>query len=215
MSGQGAEVVLVHGLWVSSWSMGVLARHLREAGFRTRRFKYSTTKQDLEQQVEGLYEFALGEDGTLPNFVCHSMGGLVTLQMLQAHPSTPSGRVVLMGSPLQGSSVAKRISKWPGGHAMLGAAESTLASGVRGWPENREIGMIAGVRTFGLGILAGGARDRGDGTVMPEESRHEALNDHIDLPVTHTSMLFSRKVSTHAAEFLRQGHFTRDGGNPR
>jgi len=201
------QVVLVHGLWFRRWSMQYLARQLRKADFIPRGFSYSTTSQDLGKQVEKLHRFAELPDGSLPHFVAHSMGGLITLQLLEHCAQKPSGRVVLMGSPLQGSSVAKRVSRWPGGQIALGAAERTLVEGIRAWPNQREIGMIAGTRPMGLGVLAGGGRSGGDGTVLAEESRHDALDDHIEIPVTHTSMLFSSQAAKQVISFLRNGYF--------
>ena len=201
------QVVLVHGLWFRRWAMHFLGRQLRRAGFAARGFSYSTTTQDLGRQVEKLRRFAELPDGSLPHFVAHSMGGLITLQLLERCRGVVSGRVVLLGSPLQGSSVARRVSQWPGGRIALGAAEATLVEGIQAWPREREIGMIAGTRSMGVGVLAGGGRHRSDGTVLAEESRHEALDDHIELPVTHTGMLFSPEVTRQVIAFLRSGHF--------
>lgn len=209
-----AEIVFVHGLWVSSWSMGVLAHHLRKDGFATRRFSYSSTHQDPQRQAEELFAYAVRSDGTLPNLVAHSLGGLITLRMLVAHPGTPSGRVVLMGSPVHGSSVASRVGRWPGGHFLFGTAKRTLTEGVRHWPEGREVGMISGTRSFGIGLFAGGARHEGDGTVLSAETRHQGLRDRIELPVTHTSMLFSSEASRQAAAFIRTGRFEHDQAKP-
>ena len=202
-------MVLVHGLWFGRWSMALLARRLRRAGFKTRSFAYSTTRHDLESQVEKLYRFALGTIDCLPHFVAHSMGGLISLQMLENHPQTPSGRVVLMGSPLAGSSVAKRVSRWPAVRTLFGTAEPTLIGGVRAWPNNREIGMVAGTRSLGLGLFAGSAGQKSDGTVLAEESRHDGLDDHIEIPATHTTMLLSAEVARQAIAFLREGRFDR------
>lgn len=202
-----SEVILLHGLWFRGWAMFPIGRRLRKAGFDTRAWSYSTTHQDLESQAEKLYRFALRADGSMPNFIAHSLGGLIIVQMLLLHPETPCGRVVLLGSPLQGSSVAKRLSAWPGGRIALGEAERTLIEGVRAWPGDREIGMIAGTRSVGLGLLAGGAGHPGDGTVLSKETRHEALTDHIELPVSHTSMLFSKAAARQAGAFLRRGRF--------
>jgi pimeloyl-ACP methyl ester carboxylesterase len=140
------HVVLVHGLWFGAWAMSPLARYLRREGFSSRAFGYSSTHQDLHQQSEDLLRFASEPDGALPHIVAHSMGGLITLQMLANHPGTPSGRIVLLGSPVRGSSVARRLSRWPGGQVMLGAAKETLVRGADAWPRDREIGMIAGTR---------------------------------------------------------------------
>ncbi len=201
------KVVLVHGLWFGSWAMAHLARHLGQAGFSARKFSYSTTHHDLDLQVEKLFQFAVRDDGNLPHFIAHSMGGLVTLQMLQAHPGVRSGRVVLMGSPLRGSSVARQLSRWPAGRRLLGAAENTLIEGIRGWPEGREIGMVAGTLSMGLGVFAGGARLKSDGTVLAEESHHPALNDLVEIRTSHTGMLFSSAAAQQAVAFLGKGRF--------
>lgn len=201
------EVVLVHGLWVRTWAMERLARQVGNAGFHVRKFNYKTTTQELDRQSRALFEFSIGKDGALPNFIAHSMGGLITLHMLAQHAETPCGRIVLMGSPVQGSQVARNVSRWPAGSNLLGQATNTLTEGAGEWPEGREIGMIAGTRAFGLGVLAGGRFAQGDGTVLAGESHHEQLHDHVEIPTTHTGMLVSAEAARQAIEFLRTGHF--------
>ena len=205
--GAGREVVLVHGLWLRGWAMAVLGWRLRKAGFRTRSFSYATTRQELGQQVEKLHRFALAGGGGMPHFVAHSMGGLITVQMLERFGGEPSGRVVLMGSPLRGSSVASRVSEWPGGKALLGAAQRTLIEGVQNWPNRWEIGMIAGTQQVGIGVVAGGAADRSDGTVLEHESRHDGLDDYIEISTSHTGLLVSPHAARQAIAFLEHGTF--------
>lgn len=205
-------VVLVHGLWFGAWSLGLLARRLRRAGFATRRFRYRTTRDGLQRHARALRGF-IGAPGPGPlHFVAHSLGGLVTLRMLADAAELPEGRIVLLGSPLQGSAVARKTARIPGGCRLLGAALTVLESGFRSLPAGRETGMIAGSRALGLGLLVGGAGGRGDGTVALRETRLEGLKDHVVLPVTHTGMLFSRKVAEHAIEFLRTGRFEPGAG---
>lgn len=203
------NVALVHGLWLGKTCMRPLARRLRKAGFATKIFSYSTTRSDLDANIDNLYRFAVLEDGQLPHFVAHSMGGLLTLQLMLMYPDVPSGRIVLLGSPLRGSEMARRVSQWRTGPVMLGKAEPTLIQGVRAWPEQREVGMIAGSRKFGFGVFAGGARKPGDGTVYAEESTHEGLDDHIEIKTTHMGLLISREVARQTLFFLRHGQFNR------
>jgi hypothetical protein len=73
---------------------------------------------------------------------------------------------------------------------------------------DRDIGMIAGSRSIGLGLLLGGLGEPGDGTVAVAETRAEGLRQHRLLPVTHTGMLFSKQVAREVAYFLRTGSFT-------
>ena len=99
MEKKNPDVVLIHGLWFGAWAMAQLSRRLERSGFRTRIFAYSTIREELAEQTEALYRYAVDDSGALPHFVAHSMGGLITLNMLRAHASGPCGRIVLLGTP--------------------------------------------------------------------------------------------------------------------
>ena len=114
-----------------------------------------------------------------------------------------------MGSPLDGSAVARRTRKVPGAEKLLGEIQSTLEHGYEYLPPDRETGMIAGSRAFGLGMLVGGAGKPGDGTVAVRETLATGLKDHLVLPVTHTGMLVSAEVARQASNFLKSGRFDR------
>lgn len=203
------QVVLVHGLWFGAWSLAPLARRLTAAGFEPRRFRYRTTAAALDQHARDLRAFVGPEPRAPLHFVAHSLGGLVTLRMLAEHGDLPAGRVVLLGSPLHGSAVARKAIRVPGGRRLLGVARPTLETGFSALAAGREIGMIAGTRGVGLGLLVGGTDGPGDGTVALAETRDEGLADHVTLPVTHTGMLFSRAVARQACRFLQTGRFDR------
>jgi pimeloyl-ACP methyl ester carboxylesterase len=201
-------VVLVHGLWFGPWSLGLLARRLRQAGFEPRRFRYRSTRAGLAEHARALRQF-VGSPGSQPvHFVAHSLGGLVTLRMLAEEAELPSGRLVLLGSPLGGSAAARKSARLPGAGRLLGAAQPALGSGFATLAADRDIGMIAGSRSIGLGLLLGGLGEPGDGTVAVAETRAEGLRQHRLLPVTHTGMLFSKQVAREVAYFLRTGSFT-------
>ena len=201
-------VILVHGLWFGAWSLGLLARRLHKAGFEPRRFRYRTTRNGLDGHARALRQFI--DSGSYPalHIVAHSLGGLVTLKMLADDGGLPPGRIVLLGSPLQGSVVARKTATLPGGSSLLGAIRSELAAGFPRLAAGRDIGMIAGARSFGLGLLLGGLGEPGDGTVAIRETRAEGMRGHRVLPVTHTGMLFSGAVVREIVCFLRKGNFT-------
>lgn len=209
MSGPRAPpvVVLVHGLWFGSWSLALLSRRLRRAGFEPCRFRYRSTRADLAAHAEALRQYVDALDAPSPHFVAHSLGGLVTLRMLADAPNLQCGRIVLLGSPLQGSEVARRAARLPGGKGLLGAAQPALEAGYPAIAAGCEVGAIAGTRSFGLGWLVGGLGETSDGTVAVAETRTDALADRLHLPVTHTGMLVSRKVASRVAGFLRNGRF--------
>jgi len=202
-----AEVIIVHGLWFGSWAMASLARKLGKAGFQCRRFSYATTGAGLNQHAADLREFVSQSSSHHIHFAAHSLGGLVTLRMLEIFDGIAPGRVVLIGSPLGGSVTAQKAGKIPGAEKLLGEIRPALKAGYGKLPPDRETGMIAGTRGVGLGMLVGGVGGPGDGTVATAETRMDGLTDHIELPVTHTGMLYSRKVAIQAAHFLRAGVF--------
>jgi len=201
------EVVLVHGLWYRAWSMRVLRERLEAAGFAVRCFSYPTRTRVPVDNAADLHEFARCAKSSEQHFVAHSLGGLVTLAMLYAAQDLPPGRLVLMGTPLQGSAVARRIARWPGGSWFMGKASEVLGRGDPTPSPGRETGMIAGVKPFGLGRLSGAAAGMHDGTVAVHETRSDVLTDRIELPVTHTGMLVSSEVARQAAYFLQVGRF--------
>ena len=200
-------VVLVHGLWFGAWSLAVLARRLRGAGFETLRFHYRSTRGGLGQHARDLRRFVAAWPRDTVHFVAHSMGGLVVLKMLAESDGVPDGRVVLLGTPLAGSAVARRAAGVPGGRQLLGNALATLDRGGSELGITHEVGMIAGTRGVGLGLLVGGTGGPGDGTVAVAETVIEGLADRIELPVTHTGMLGSAAVARQVAVFLQDGRF--------
>jgi len=202
-----AEVILVHGLWFGPWAMARLARKLQAAGFGVRRFSYPSTAGQIDAHSRQLLKFARQTRSGRLHFVGHSLGGLVCLHLLNENPELPPGRVVLLGSPLDGSSIARRSQRIPGGDRLLGQVRTALENGYGQLPQGRETGMLAGTRAIGLGILLGGAGTPGDGTVAVAETRATGLKDHLLLPVTHTGMLYSAEVARQTACFLRTGSF--------
>lgn len=210
MSGPG--VVLVHGLWFGPWSLTLLARRLRRAGFHTRSFRYRTTRQSLDRHAADLRAFIGGVRERPLHIVAHSLGGLLTLEMLAHAEGLEAARVVLLGSPLGRSAVAHKAGRVPGGRQLIGAARDALLNDHGPLAVPNPVGMIAGTRGIGLDLLLGGTGGPGDGTVALAETRAEGLADRLELPVTHTGMLFSRAVAAQTVQFLRSGRFSPSPG---
>jgi pimeloyl-ACP methyl ester carboxylesterase len=187
--------------------MSRLDRKLQAAGFSVRRFAYPSTAGQLDVHSRQLLEFCRQSRSDRMHFVAHSLGGLVCLHLLNQNPDLPPGRVVLMGSPLDGSSVARRSARLPGAGKLFGQVKTALEGGYGELPAGRETGMIAGTRDIGLGMLLGGAGKPGDGTVTVAETRTTGLKDHLLLPVTHTGLVFSSDAARQVICFLQTGSF--------
>ncbi|NBB93023.1 MAG: alpha/beta fold hydrolase [Gammaproteobacteria bacterium] len=199
-------VVLVHGLWWGPWSMGLLARRLERRGFRTQAFGYPTMRQSLRANAEALREFVAGLSLERVDLVGHSLGGLVILRMLDEFSDLPPGRIVLLGSPVQGSAVGRRVADRPLFKPLVGQARTALERGFSHAPAGRETGVIAGSRSVGVGRLFGPLDTPNDGTVTLAECRLEGAAECV-LPVTHTGLVTAPGVARATSGFLRSGSF--------
>ena len=205
-----ADVVLVHGLWNRGWMMASMAKRLRARGHRVRVFSYPTRAADLDGHADALHDFLEKDRAQELHLVGHSMGGLVILNMLSRYDDLPPGRVVLMGTPVQGSAVVRKMAKLPGQEFIFGKSRENLLQGFRVSPEGRETGMIRGTRPFGFGQIAGRPDEPNDGSIRLSETQLEGLKDTIDLPVAHSEMLVSAKVVDQVEQFLLYGSFKKD-----
>lgn len=209
-------VILVHGLWMSGFELGVLKHRLEHEGrFRAVAFSYPSIAGSMADHVRGLVDFARGQRADELHFVGHSLGGLVILRALQSTDDLPPGRAVLLGTPLQGSKAAQGVARLlPFGKAILGAAvnEEIVECVSREWSGHRDIGVIAGSMGLGLGRLFADMSADHDGTVMVDETRLPGAKDHLVLPTSHTGMLFSQDVADQSAHFLSRGEFRKATG---
>ncbi|HMN46806.1 MAG TPA: alpha/beta fold hydrolase [Povalibacter sp.] len=204
-------IILVHGLWMSGFELGVLKHRLEADGrFRAVPFSYPSLRGSMADHVRSLIDFARTQKADELHFVGHSLGGLVVLKALQVTDDLPPGRAVLMGTPLQGSKAAQGVARMvPFGKAILGHAvnEEIVECQPREWSGRREIGVIAGSMGMGLGRLFAQLQADHDGTVLVEETRLPGSKDHVVLSTSHTGMLFSAEVARQAERFLLDGQF--------
>lgn len=209
-----ATVLLVHGLWMSGFELGVLKHRLESEGpFRATAFSYPSVSGSMADHVRSLIDFARAQRCEQLHFVGHSLGGLVILKALQLTDDLPPGRAVLLGTPCQGSRAATGVARWvPFGKAILGAAvnEEIIECAPREWSGHREVGVIAGSMGLGLGRLFANLSTDHDGTVLVEETKLPGAKDHVVVSTSHTGMLFSAEVAAQAAHFLRTGGFKKD-----
>jgi pimeloyl-ACP methyl ester carboxylesterase len=210
------EVVLVHGLWYRSWSLRPTGKHLQKAGFSCSYFNYPTWIKDPVASTGDLLNFCRSRQAQTLHLVGHSLGGLLIIKMLEELSENdpgllPPGRVVLLGSPLGGSSVARKITRAGVGRIFLNHSRNNLIDGVDYLPGDRECGMIAGNRPRGLGRITGALEGPNDGTVAVSETAPGQLNDHIVLPLSHTGLLFSSDVAFQTRTFLQTGSFNHPG----
>jgi len=207
--GRGPAVVLLHGLWFSSWTLLPLARRLERRGYRTRRYAWDTTGSAFEESAQRLAAWVEALAEPRVHFVAHSLGGLLVRALLHAHPGLPPGRVVTLGSPHGGTRSGLRAARHRLLRPVLGRAVAQLLAGVpESWsPPGRQVGVIAGTRSLGLGRLFPGLERPNDGVVAVSEARLPGATDFRTVEITHTGLILSAAVADLVAGFLERGAF--------
>jgi pimeloyl-ACP methyl ester carboxylesterase len=219
----GAVVVYIHGLWLGGGESFLLRRRLARAlGAEARAFAYSSLGSSVAENAVSLRGYLQKIPADTLHLVAHSLGGLVILKLfdpglaadatLGRPAELPPGRVVLLGSPVRGSCSARRLARLPFGRAILGrpAADALLAPCEPRWQGDRELGVIAGDLSAGLGRLLGRLDGPNDGTVLADETQLPGATAQLRLHVSHSGMVFSAAVAAQTAAFLRDGRFERE-----
>lgn len=199
------HVILLHGLWMRGIALAMLKYRFESAGFEVDTFDYLSVAAPLERTLERLHQHLHKAPGVV-HVVGHSLGGLLALQACRGDTALPPGRIVCMGSPLNGSATAHRLAE-AGGAWMLGHSKALLEKGLMRWDGEREVGVIAGCKPVGLGAALGHIEGQHDGSVAVSETRLPGIRDHCVVTASHSGLLFSNEAAEQAIVFLREGHF--------
>lgn len=201
--------VLIHGLWMTGVELLPLGRRLRRHGLRTRLFRYAPTAATPQEHARHLAACVERQGPGPVHWVAHSFGGIVALHCLALGRALPPGRIVLIGSPVRGSAPARRLAEWPLARPWFGdTLEHGLLGGAPGLAGDREVAVIAGDRSLGIGGLLAGFDEPHDGTVAVAETLLDGVTDRIVLRHSHFGLVFSAEVAGAVASFLRTGRLS-------
>lgn len=200
-------VILVHGLWMGAWQMGLLARRLRRRGFIVKPFGYNSIMDRFTVNLKKLHRFALAQEASALHLVGHSLGGLLAARLMaEQHAALPPGRVVCLGTPLRGSAIARRTERFRIGTLTLGFAKDALVGeGLPSWDAPREIASIAGRTPIGFSLLLGGLQRPHDGSVAVSETLIDGLTAHTVIAASHSGLVINAQAAQLTANFLRFG----------
>jgi len=210
-------VICLHGMWMRRGVMLLVKRRLQnEHQYRAHLFGYPSMRRSLDENAQTLATYIAEQGFDSVHLVGHSLGGVVAMRALALNPELPVHRVVCLGSPLCGSTPARRLNRKNWGKRLVG---QTVLDGVVNTPASEwagevcnthEIGVIAGTVPLGLGQIASSFDGANDGTVAVSETRLRGVKDHICMAVNHTGLALSRDVTDQIAAFFRRGKFLRD-----
>ena len=182
-----------------------LSHSIKKQGYQTRHFVYKSLFQTPQQNADFLKQFLDKIDEPVVHLVCHSLGGIVVLHLLKRHTQFKPGKVILLGTPVNGSAVAKYLNRRPWLKWLLGkSTEDGLLGSVPTPKQKYEIHMIAGNKGIGIGmLLANNAmKSPNDGTVNFSETEAPFIKQHIAVPHGHFAMLWSKQVISKVIEIL-------------
>lgn len=210
-------VILFHGIARTKKSMEKLAGFLSGHGYRVVNVGYPSTKfsiSDLADIVRPEIDAAVKAAGEARvHFVGYSMGGLVIRALLKSYRPPNLGRVVMFGTPNNGSQVADFIKDWPLYRKVYGPAGQQLITDQTAMTDlfstvDYELGIIAGNRTIDpVSSLIIGFRNPNDGKVSVESTRLDGAADHIVIPANHTFFPLSKVMWAQTLPFLKDGRF--------
>jgi hypothetical protein len=205
------HIVLVHGLGRTRFDMGLLARRLRhqlpESSIHT--FGYPTRSLTLEQAATRLGHFVDSiTTSELVSFVGHSLGGIVVRALdLSAQSRAPLHRLVTLGSPHNGATIARFLARYKLPRSFFGPVLTELGElSPLNAPRQLEIGCVIGATGTRFGFFPIFGADN-DGLVLTSEASFPGCCDQISCFSFHGAMPFSKRLSQLSARFLAEGTF--------
>jgi pimeloyl-ACP methyl ester carboxylesterase len=199
---------------------------LEAAGYATLNLDYASRRKALEGLAEDIHpsiqRFAKSIDGPV-HFVCHSMGGLLARVYIARHRPGCLGRVVMLGTPNNGSEIADRLRHFRPYRAFFGPAGQQLgtlrddALNALFPPVDYPVGVIAGNRSI-YPIASTFLPKPHDGRVSVENTKLDGMADHIVVRTSHPWLVRNSIAIEQTIAFLKDGKFnpssviTREGG---
>lgn len=209
------NIILLHGMARSPFSMKKMAKFLKRQGYGVLNFGYSSRSKTVEAIAEAEIPVAVARcrkaGAKRIHFVTHSLGGIVLRQYLQTEASPEIGRVVMLSPPNHGSELADALKhlwlyRWVNGPAgqQVGTERGSLPNRLA--PVKAEVGVITGSRSlnpFYSSLIPG----PDDGKVSVESAKLDEMRDFRAIPASHTFIMNDERVLAQTAYFLKHGKF--------
>ncbi|MPV85900.1 esterase/lipase family protein [Ostreibacterium oceani] len=207
-SGEKPTIILIHGIYFHGALMKYMQLKLQQRGYTVLAFSYKSVTQPLAENAKQLVEFVRTncQPEDVVHFVGHSLGGLLARQAYELAPELFTGRIVTLGTPHQGSAMA-RVMQTIHKRIIGGAFFQALDGDLPDWQGQVALGSIAGSMPVGPGVLVVRFDETSDGTVALSETQLANQADHLVLPMSHTGLVYSKRAVAQVDYFLRHGKF--------
>lgn len=227
-SGLNAErgcVILIHGLAGSRWNWVGMRQLLQRNGYHVINLSYASRQQTIERSAQSIIpavDECKQKQRHPVHLVGHSMGGLLIRYYLQQHGDVGVGRVVMLGTPNQGSELSDpEVSVLPHERAVagwLGPAVPQLSTRPDGFiarlsEPSVPTGIIAGYLTP-VPWLNRRFNTANDGLVAVYSTRLSQPHDFVMLPSIHSSLALQVDAQRQTLWFLKTGRFYRASEKP-
>lgn len=189
--------------------MNYMRAKLEKAGYDVCVFSYSSVKDSMDENAALLVDFVQQhrEVGDVCHFVGHSLGGLLIRLAYEISPTLFTGRIVTLGTPHNGSLVAKRVANDIHRAILGGSFDNALDGELPPWRGEVQLGSIAGTKCIGIGMALNALPRPNDGTVSVLETQLSKQTDHVELPLSHTALIYSSRALAQVDAFLQRGQF--------
>lgn len=210
--GQRRLVVLVHGMFRSSWALARIERTLAAHGYEVLNFDYPSTADRLEQHAERLHAAVEAAYARGPvaecSFVGHSMGGLVIQQYLRQPAARQPASCVYIAVPHRGAMLADLRKHWFLFRWVMGtAAALQLSPGDTFHNQPIPIPGRVGVLVGDVGPGNPSIPGNDDHTVGVAEARLAGATATLVVPFGHSRIVFHPDTALQVLRFLRFGSF--------
>ncbi|MGF1751129.1 MULTISPECIES: lipase family alpha/beta hydrolase [Vibrio] len=222
---QSQQVVIVHGLGRSAWSMQTMSDLVSKQGYQVCVVDYPTLRRSIDETLQQsasaisdcITQFEQADfvhtNQSKTHFVGHSLGGLMIRSYLANHPdfvsSKEMGEVVFLGTPNHGSDVADFFVD-NGLLSLLGETATSLTTDPNSFPNslpqpNYEFGVIAGTQSYP--VFSGMFDNSNDGLVSVESTKLEGMKDFVEVDIKHDKLRRDPYVTRLILSFISTGTF--------
>jgi len=207
-------VVLLHGLGRSRASVWLLAERIGKAGYAVERIGYRSLHDapgDILASVRSQIDACCAQREAPVHFVGHSLGGLLVRAYLAEARVKKLGRVVLIGSPSQGTPVVDDYrGRW--WMKLAGPTANALGTDAGSFPKSLPppaypLGVIAGRVERAIDYPRIDGDD--DGLVPVAATRVEGMRDFVVIEAGHAMLRYREETARQVVSFLRFGQFAR------